>query len=203
MNRAQLAFSILAMLVVFSLIAGAVGTAIVDGLTSPDRSDEPISLDDDTPDEYEALLRQEAEDNPDDAATLSLLANYLAQTGRLTEAITWYEQALALEPENWLVRLDFARSLADGEKRTDAEFQFKKIIEGQPDDEQAHYYLAELYRNWVPERIPEAVAEYRRTIEVGAGTYVAELAGQALTELGYATPHSVASPAAATAEVTP
>jgi hypothetical protein len=87
--------------------------------------------------------------------------------------------------------------------RTDAEFQFKKITEGQPEDEQAHYYLAELYRNWVPERIPEAVAEYQRTIEVGAGTYVAELAAQALTDLGYATPQPAASPSAATAEATP
>jgi cytochrome c-type biogenesis protein CcmH/NrfG len=202
MNRAQLALSILAVLVVISLTAGAVGTAIVDGLTSPDRDDDPIALDENTEDAYEQDLRNQVEDDPNDAATLSLLANYLAQTGRLTEAITWYEKALALEPDNWPVRLDFARSLADGGKRTDAEFQFKKIIEGQPDDEQAHYYLAELYRNWVPERIPEAVAEYRRTIDVGAGTYVAELAAQALAELGYATPRPVASPAAATAEAT-
>jgi len=203
MNRAQLAFSILAILVVFSLVIGAVGTAIIDALTSPDRGDDPITLDESSEDEYEQYLRDQVEDNPDDATWLAALANYLAQTGRLTEAITWYEKSLALD-DKWDVRLDFARSLADGGKRTDAEFQFKKVIDSHPEDvEQAHYYLGELYRNWVPERIPEAADQYRRTIENGPGTYVAELAAQALAELGYATPQPAASPASIPAEATP
>ncbi|MEA2593575.1 MAG: hypothetical protein QOF01_44 [Thermomicrobiales bacterium] len=206
MNRAQLAFSVLALLVVFSLIVGALGAAIVDGLTNPSNDDEPISFDPNSanePDEYEESLRKEVAENPNDAAALASLANYLAQTGRLSEAIEWYEKSLAIEPENWDVRLDFARSLADGGKRTDAEFQFKKILAGQPENAQAHYYLAELYRNWVPPRTPEAAAEYRRTIEVGPGTYVAELSAQALTELGFATPGAAATPQVPIVEATP
>jgi cytochrome c-type biogenesis protein CcmH/NrfG len=204
MNRSQLAFSILALLVVFALIVGAVGTAIVDGLSGNDNSDDPITVDDDgqdIADEYENSLRKAATDNPNDADALAVLANYLAQNGQLTEAIEWYEKSLAIEPDNWTVRLDFARSLADGEKRTDAEFQFKKIIAGQPENPQAHYFLAELYRNWLPPRTEEAVAEYVRTIETGSGTFVAEQAAQALRDLGYATP-TAATPAAATEDAT-
>jgi tetratricopeptide (TPR) repeat protein len=202
MNRSQLAFSILAIFVVFALIAGAVGTAVVDGLSGNNNSDEPKTVDDadqSVADEYEAALRKAATDDPNDAASLALLASYLAQNGQLTEAIDWYEKSLAIDPNDWTVRLDFARYLAEGDKRTDAEFQFKKIIEGQPDDPQAHFYLAELYRNWLPARTAEAVAEYVHTIENGSGTLVAEQAAQALRDLGFATP-TVATPEAATEE---
>jgi tetratricopeptide (TPR) repeat protein len=203
MNRSQLAFSILALLVVFSLIIGAIGTAIVDGLSGNDNSDDPITVDgtedSEIADEYEAALRTTATDNPNDAAALASLANYLAQNGQLTEAIDWYEKSLTIEPNNWDVRLDFARFLAEGDKRTDAEFQFKKVIEGQPENPQAHYFLAELYRNWLPPRIPEAVTEYILTIQTGSETFVAEQAAQALRDLGYATP-TAASPVAATEE---
>lgn len=201
MRRGQLIFSILALFVVFFLVIGAVGTAIVDGLTNPNRDDDTIPLDETATDDYEESLRTQVAQDPNDAASLALLANYLAQTGQLAEAITWYEKALELKPEDWDVRLDFARSLADGGKRTDAELQFKKVVVAQPENAQAHYYFGELYRNWVPARNDEAAAEYRRTIEVGPDTYVAELASQALIELGYATPQTVSSPAAA--EATP
>jgi cytochrome c-type biogenesis protein CcmH/NrfG len=195
MPRAQLVFSLVALFVVFTLIIGALGTAIVDSLTSPGGDDEPITVDDNQPDAYEESLRTQVAANPNDAAALGQLASYLAQSGRLSEAIDFYEKALDLEPENWVLRLDFARSLSEGGKRNDAEFQFKKIVAGQPGDAQAHYYFAELYRNWLPPRNDEAAAEYRRTIEVGPDTYVAQLAAQALTELGYATPVPAASPA--------
>jgi cytochrome c-type biogenesis protein CcmH/NrfG len=206
MGRAQLVFTLLALFAVFSLLVGAIGTAIVDGLSNPGQSDQPATVDPNEPDQpsaYEESLRTQVAQNPHDAASLAQLANYLAQSGRLTEAIDYYEKALALDPENWDLRLDFARSLADGGKRTDAEFQFKKIVAGQPGNAQDHYYFADLYRNWLPPRNAEAAAEYRRTIEVGPQTYVAELAAQALKELGYATPAPAASPVTPAGEATP
>jgi cytochrome c-type biogenesis protein CcmH/NrfG len=200
MNRSQLAFSVLALVVVFSLVITALGTAVFDALTDPG-TDDTIVINDNEPDAYEEQLRRDADANPNDAATLAVLANYLAQTGRLSEAFPWYEKSLAIKSDAWDVRLDFARWLADDGKRNDAELQFKKVIEGEPRNAQAHYYLAELYRNWVPQRTEDAVAEYRRTIEVGPDTYVAELASQALVDLGYAAP--AASPSAASPEATP
>ena len=193
MNRAQLAFSLLAVVIVCSLVGTAVGTAIVDELTSPRRS-ETFRIDD-FEDDLEVELRRAVEERPDDARAAASLANYLATTGRLTEAIPWYEKALALQPEDWDIRLDFAQSLADGGRRADAELQFKKVIAAQPGNAHAHFYLAELYRSWVPPRTEEAVAEYRRTIEVGPETYVAELATEALRQLGEAMPTAVGIPA--------
>src|SRR5436190_247418 len=83
------------------------------------------------------------------APPLAALGNYLANTGRTSESVTWYEQALTLDPDNSTIRLDFARSLAEGEKRADAELQFQKVIAAEPNNAQAHYSLAGLYANWL------------------------------------------------------
>jgi cytochrome c-type biogenesis protein CcmH/NrfG len=195
LSRAQFALSILALVVVFSLVVTAVGSAVVDGLSSSGSNDDSNVDANDTTDEYGASLRDDATKHPDDPETLAALANYLAMTGQLTEAIGLYEKALALKPDDWDLRLDFARSLSDGGKRNDAELQFKKVIGAQPTNAQAHYFLAELYRNWVPARNDDAAAEYRRTIEVGPDTYVAEESAQALQELGFATPAPLGTPA--------
>ncbi|GIW03534.1 MAG: hypothetical protein KatS3mg059_0154 [Thermomicrobiales bacterium] len=187
LNRAQLAFAMLALLTVCSLLAAAVGTVVVDELTNP-RDNDTITLDQSQTDEVEAEFRRAVEANPTDASAAAALANYLANTGRLTEAIGWYERALRLDPGNMEIRLDFARALAEGDKRKDAELQFQKVLAAQPENAQAHYDLAELYRHWVPPRIDDAVAEYRLTMQTGPDTLVAELAAKALQELGYATP---------------
>lgn len=200
LNRAQLAFSLLAVLTVCSLLAAAVGTVIVDELTRPHKEDTFV-LNESEPDEVEASLRRDAEEHPSDATAAAALANYLSNTGRLTEAIDWYERALRLDPGNMEIRLDFARALAEGDKRKDAELQFQKVLEAQPGNAQAHYDLAELYRYWAPPRIEDAVTQYRLTIQTGHGQLVAELAAKALQELGYATP--VAGTPTAQAEATP
>lgn len=199
-NRTQLIFAVLGILVVCSLLAGAVGTIIVDQLTSPS-TDDTFTLNESEPDPVETELRRDVEENPQDASAAAALANYLANIGNLTEAIDWYERALQLEPDNMDFRLDFAISLSEGNKRADAELQFEKVLEAQPDNAEAHYYLAELYRYWAPPRTDEAALEYQLTIETGPDTLVAELAAQALKELGYATP--VAGTPAAEMEATP
>ncbi len=200
LSRAQLAFSLLALLTVCSLVAAAVGTVIVDEITNP-RKDDTFVLNESEPDEVEASLRRDAEEHPSDATAAAALANYLSNTGRLAEAIGWYERALRLDPGNMSIRLDFARALAEGDKRKDAELQFQKVLAAQPGNAQAHYDLAELYRYWAPPRIEDAVAEYWLTIQTGPGTLVAELAAKALQELRYATPQ--AGTPSAHAEATP
>jgi cytochrome c-type biogenesis protein CcmH/NrfG len=204
MSRSERAFAIMAVALVVFLVLGAVGTAVFDRTSSGNGDDDLLPTSTTgvvESDEYEQELRATVTADPSNAQALAALGNYLALTGQMTEAITWYEKALDLEPENWDVRLDFARSLADNGKRNDAELQFKKVTEGDPSNPQAHYYLAELYRNWVPARTEEAAAEYRKTVEVGAGTFVADQAAQALIDLGYASP--VASTVTPSTEATP
>lgn len=192
MSSAQRGFSVLALVVVFSLVATAVGTAVVDGLTSGGSNEIKV---DTSRDETADGLRTQAAGQPTDVLAAAQLANHLAQTGKLNEAIIWYEKALVLKPDGWDIRFDFARSLADGGKRGDAELQFQKVIAAQPQNPQVHFYLAELYKTWAPARTAAAVAEYQKVIAVGPDTYVAQRSAQALAELGYATPAVNATPA--------
>ena len=182
LDRPQLVFAALGTLAVCSLLTAAIGTVIVDAISQSD-DEEPLVVDE-SADDLLASLRATAEANPTDPKALVALANYLANTGELDEAIDRYEQALAIDPADWRTRLNFARDLADGGKRPDAEVQFRRVLEAQRDDAEAHFYLAELYRAWQPARPAEAMAEYRRVVQLQPDSFYAQQAAEALAALG-------------------
>jgi len=194
LRKPEMIFAILALITVFSLIIGAIGSVVVDQLTNDSGGDQIDAI---TTEQsgIEKEFRDAAQANPNDPESLKALANYLAQTGNVAEAITWYEKALAINPNVAVTRLAFADALAGAGKRADAELQYKKVSELQPSNPQAHYGLGELYRNWSPPRTADAIVEYQKTIEVGPDSYVAELANQQLASLAPGTPSPIASPA--------
>jgi len=200
LSRHQIAFALFGFLVVCSLIAASVGTVALD-----------LMLDDDAdPEEFAAganadlidELRGEIEDNPEDIRRMSLLAELLAQDGNLDESISWYERALEIDPTATDIRMSFALALKDGNKPVDAELQFLRIIEAEPENFEAHYYLAELYQFWEPPRVEEAAAHYTRVVEIAPSAFQAGLSLEQLTALGYATPAAAATPVG-TPEATP
>ncbi len=200
-DGAQIAFSILATLVVCSLVAGALGTAIFDqqggaGDADPLEYQEPST-------ELEDSLRATVAAHPEDVEATALLANLLANTGKVSEAIPLYERLLAANPDDTGRRLEFARVLADGEKHADAELQFAKVLEAEPHNVEALFYRAQLYRTWHPPRIEDAVAGYRDVMEIAPDQYLAQRAAEELAALGYATPGAGATPAVASMEGTP
>jgi cytochrome c-type biogenesis protein CcmH/NrfG len=198
MSRAQLAFTVLALVVVFSMVAGVVATAVVDELTSSGTSD-PATMP--TSDDLEDSLRQQVEENPDDPQTIANLANILSNKGEFAEAITLYERALAMRPDEVSWRLDFAQTLVDAAKPADAELQFQKVINAQPNDPYAHFHLAELYQGWDPPRTADAAAEYTRVIEVGPDTFVADQSREKLQAMGLASPAPAGTPSTPQGEV--
>lgn len=200
-NRSHLLFTILGGFVAFALIASIVGPPLVDYLTSPSDGSSDTSPDVGNDDPNEAEYRKQLAENPDDPEVLAALAGYLGQIGRVGEAIPYFEQALTLAPEDWGIRLDFADALARGDKRADAELQYQKVLAAEPNNVIAHYNLARLYEAWVPPRTQDAIAEYQTVVAIGEGSYVRELAQQALISLGAASPAAgspVPSPAATT-----
>jgi cytochrome c-type biogenesis protein CcmH/NrfG len=205
-SRAQIAFVLLSALVICSIILAAVATISFDGLFGD--SNDPTDAAENYKDPNADIIGEQqtiVAEHPDDFASLALLANLLSNTGRLKEAIPIYEKALSIRPDDVGTRLDFARALGDGNLRADAEAQYKTILTQDPENQQAHYYLAELYRNWVPMRKDEAISEYQKVVELDSSTYIAQQSRDQLVSLGAATPN--ASPDAfsspATAEATP
>lgn len=185
-SRSQVLFALFAFILACSLVFGVVGTIVFDVFIA---SDDTGPVDTQMSDrDIEDAIRATAAADGAGAAEFAALANYLANTGRIQEAIEYYERALELDPENADVRLDFARSLADGGYRQDAELQFLRVIELAPDNPQAYYYLGELYLTWEPPRTDEALREFRMAVEVGPDTFVAERAAERILEITGATP---------------
>src|SRR5215212_8826608 len=98
LRKPEKIFAIVALLAVFTLLFGTLGTVIVDQFINKHGDDvETVTSDDDHAGQE---FRDAAQANPDDPKALLALANYLAQTGSLAEAITWYEKALAINPND-------------------------------------------------------------------------------------------------------
>jgi cytochrome c-type biogenesis protein CcmH/NrfG len=151
---------------------------------------------DNVPDPNKDVIAEQkkvVEQNPDDVDAVLLLANILGNSGHLNEAIPYYEKAAGLAPDDASIRLDFARALADGDLRQDAELQFQKALEIDPGNQAALYYLAELYMAWEPKRQAEAERLYQKSIDADPGTF---LATQARDRLASIAPSPVASPQA-------
>lgn len=192
-SRYQVIFIIMAGLMLVSLLLGVIGPVVIDAFQSNDNGSGGNSTEIDA--SVEQAFRATAEAKPDDPAAAAALANYLANTGKLSDAIPWYEKAIQLSPNDPNLRLDFARSLATGDFGSDAELQFQKAIELDPTDPQAYFYLGELYYNMHPQRVVDAIDQYEKTIELGPETFIALRAQERLVELGVATPEASPSPA--------
>ena len=194
-SRSQSWFAVLALLTVAAMLIGAVGSAVV--LDVFNDGDDVIDVDDIGAGEEDAVEEQYREDyaaRPDDPETIATLANYLSLTGKGDEAITLYERALAITPDDTAMRLDFARALADGGSLRDAELQFTRVVEAEPQNGLALLELARLYRDWSPPRIDEAISTYQRVVATGEDSITVQLALEELAELGVVAP--AASPSA-------
>jgi tetratricopeptide (TPR) repeat protein len=193
-GRYQIIFVVMAAIMVLSLGLGVIGPVVIDAFDSATGDGGGNATE--VGESVEAAFRSTAEANPSDPQAAIGLANFLANTGKLTDAIPWYEQAIKLAPDDAAIRLDFARSLATGDMNGDAELQFQKAIELAPDDPQAHFYLGELYFNMNPQRTVDAIDEYESTIRLGPESFVAQRANERLVALGVASPVASPSPSA-------
>jgi cytochrome c-type biogenesis protein CcmH/NrfG len=191
LSRIQVISIIFTVAIVCVLISGITGSIIVDALN--DNGDDSADTGQ-TTDDLLPQLQKDATDNPNDAATQAALANYLANTGQFDQAVPYYEKALQLTPDDWALRLDFAQALMDNGKLSDSELQFDTILDTQPQNAQAWYYLAELYQKFTPPRTDEAIYAYQQVMRFDPGSFIATQAVDRLAALGVAA-SPVASPA--------
>lgn len=191
LSRLQLIALIFTGLVVCSMIGGVTASVVLDSWKSNGDGGDQTALTPDTNDDVLHELETAAAENPQDAEAQAALGNYYANTGDFDQAVTYYERAVQLSPEDWTIRLTFAQALMTNRKLADAELQFDKILEAEPQNATAWYYLGQLYQLFDPPRDDEAIYAYQQTIRFGPDTYVATQAADKLSALG-ATP--VASP---------
>ncbi|MFM9106934.1 MAG: tetratricopeptide repeat protein [Chloroflexota bacterium] len=179
--RALRLATLIGVLVACALIASTVGTILLDQQgTAPEGAGQPTPA---PGNEFEDLLRANLEANPADARSAVSLGNLLSARGLYGEAIDYYARAVELEPGNAGYRLDFALALAQTGALADAELQYRKALEANPNDAEALYFLGELYARWNPVRLDEAVASFEGAIAAEPSSVSADLARQELARL--------------------
>jgi cytochrome c-type biogenesis protein CcmH/NrfG len=167
---------VMAAFLIIGGLAAALPWFFAEDSSQPSPGQAPIS---DEPTE-EDLLRAQLEDDPEDVGSMILLAELLANTGRSDEAIRWYERAVERRPDQVTLRIAFGSVLMRQRFDLDAELQFQRALEIDPEDEQALFLLGQLYEQSTPPRQEEAEEMYRRVIETSPESFFAELARDAL-----------------------
>src|SRR5699024_6848724 len=189
-NRFQVVYIVVTALVICSMLALALTSIDFGTLFNGDEDDgNYIDPNADLIADQETVVAHD----PENVDEIVLLANMLAQTGKIQEAIPWYAKALDLAPGNAGIRLDFARSLASADLQTDAEAQFKHVLDAEPDNQMAHYYLAELYMNWEPPRKEDAFGHYQRAAEIDPSSFLGERAQNRVETMTFGSPAATAA----------
>jgi len=109
---------------------------------------------------------------PEDAVTLGKLAYALAAGGRVPEAVTRYEEALALAPDNPALHANLGILLQATGRLEDARERIARALELDPDHANALYHMGDILTRLG--RDDEARAFYRRAVV----RYRARLAGR-------------------------
>lgn len=165
------------------LVLGTVGFAI--GAILDERSNSPSSIvePDERPGEEIARLETAVAQDPSDTDSMVVLANILANSGRVDESIVWFERATNAEPENGELRLAFGLALFQLSNYFDAEIQLNRAETLLDDNATPAFYLGQLFeRRPVPD-IDAAIAAYERAVEAGPDTLVAQQAQARLDDL--------------------
>src|SRR5687768_16706118 len=145
-SRSIMTFNVIALMVVAALVFGTLGVIAVDEIITGG-GDETVVVDPQQDDPTEQEYRDRIEANTNDIDVIKALANYLGNLGQYDESVRWYEQVRRITPDDMAVRLDFASALSAAGKVRDAELQYQRVIEAEPDNALAILGLARLYRS--------------------------------------------------------
>ena len=180
-------FSILgvsfAVAMAFFLVIGMIAVAIPEFMSN---DDEPAQVDfadfENDGNGEEERLRERLEEDPEDSSAMVQLADLLANTGRLDEAIRWYERAVDERPDDVELRVAFGQVLERRGYDLDAEVQLDRALELDEENVEAMFLLAEIKERKDPPRHDEAVELYERIIETAPESFYAQMSEERLAE---------------------
>jgi len=93
-----------------------------------------------------SVFKKALEVNPNSPRILEQLAFAYLQLKDYKSSIETYRQAIALDDENLDLRKGFAYTLLENNQDAQAESEFLKILEADPDDGNSHFRLGQIYR---------------------------------------------------------
>lgn len=165
-------------LLVIGSVALIAGTAFGD-----DDFEQPDSSEDTRPGEEVSRLQTAVVENPSDTESMAVLANILANSGQLDEAIVWYERAVEADPDNGDLRVAFGLALFQLGNDFDAAVQLRGARELLPDSASSPYYLGQISERGPNPDLDEAREWYATAVEVAPDSLVGQQAQERLNEL--------------------
>jgi len=181
-------------LILCSMLAALIVPAFDGNATSPEMRD-PTPPVVDGSSEYETALRARLQSDPQDIGAWIALGNLLSTRGQYSDAASAYTQALVLNPDQVEAHRAFGMAMIDARQLAIAEEQLRWLVDHDPTDVDAWYFLGETYRLWLPQRTDDAAAAYQQAIDVAPGTVSAEQAAMAMAALAdQATPAATPEP---------
>jgi len=136
-----------------------------------------------TPGAEEAEIRARLDKNPNDVDAMVILADLLANSGRGTESIQWYDKAVQARPDDLSLRVAFGTVLMQYAYNLDAKIQFQKAHELNPKDPQPLYMLGQLFEHQDQPDLAQAREMYKQAEAADPGSVYAGLAKNRLNEL--------------------
>ena len=155
---------ILAAIVIAALILGLLIVILPGGGSAGNSHGSGDVLPPPTPGAAEAQMRARLQQNPDDLNAMQVLADILANSGRIDEAIPYYEKIVQQKPDDETIRVAFGTALLHASYNADAEQELLKAHDLSPNDPQPLYLLGQLYEAWQPPRIDDARSMYSAAI---------------------------------------
>ncbi len=128
-------------------------------------------------------MRARIETDPHDVNAMLVLAELMANTRNVEEAVKWYERAVNDRPDDPKIRIGFGQTLTRFGHHDDAELQLKKARELDPANPEPSFLLGDLYRQSSAPRVADARAMYEEVIRLASDSVYAQRARDALAEL--------------------
>jgi cytochrome c-type biogenesis protein CcmH/NrfG len=164
-------FTLLAIVIIIFLLASSLLILIPFGMGGDDDVDDDVLRV--TPGAEVSRLETTIAESPNDIDSMVVLAEVLANSGRLTESIPWFERAIEQRPDDATLRLAFGRALQRAGADFDAELQLKRAVELGPDDPANAFYLAMFYETREPPKLGEAHEWYQQAIDADPESVIA------------------------------
>ncbi len=79
-----------------------------------------------------AMFNAALEKNPNDTTLMTKYANFLFDTGRVSEAVTWFQKVVALEPNNADAKTDLATALWNSGQKDKAMAEYRSALQIDP-----------------------------------------------------------------------
>jgi tetratricopeptide (TPR) repeat protein len=83
-------------------------------------------------DQILAMFKEALEKNPNDTTLMTKYANFLFDTGKYSEAVTWFERVVALQPNSSDAKTDFGTALWNSGEKDKAMVQYQAALKIDP-----------------------------------------------------------------------